>query len=372
MWINGVVEIDSGVTDYGDTVFGSGIQEITGGAAWYTHVISGGHEDVEFGGTSVYTTVYAGSFQNVDGTAWDTTLTGSNNSQAVQHIFSDGVARTTTIDNLGIQYDEGMAYGTTINAGGIQSVLNGGDANTTFIYSGGKQYLFNGSDSYATTIYNGGTEFVESKCYSHDTTIDAGGFELVDTGGNAWSTTVNGFGLEIGKLAVQNGGQSRDTVVNQFGEEDVRGMAEFTTVNALGIQDVNYGGNAVWTTINAGGKERVHDGSTANGVAFGGPNALLDLDNANCAPGLIAGFKSQDQIDLRSLQYSPGGITVGFDQSTGVLTLSDGVVSDKLSLMGQYTASNFSIGSDGHGGTMITEVGPQLPGALIANPLHVA
>lgn len=54
-----------------------------------------------------------------------------------------------------------------------------------------------------------------------------------------------------------------------------------------------------------------------------------------------------------------------------MLTISDGVNSASLALLGQYSAASFALASDGHGGTMITEhvVMPQAnlaPSALAA------
>jgi len=39
----------------------------------------------------------------------------------------------------------------------------------------------------------------------------------------------------------------------------------------------------------------------------------------------------------------------------GTLTVSDGLHAQRLALLGQYMASGFSMASDGHGGTLITD-----------------
>jgi hypothetical protein len=40
---------------------------------------------------------------------------------------------------------------------------------------------------------------------------------------------------------------------------------------------------------------------------------------------------------------------------SGTLTVTDGTHTASLTLLGQYSAQNFTLASDGHGGTMITD-----------------
>jgi hypothetical protein len=43
------------------------------------------------------------------------------------------------------------------------------------------------------------------------------------------------------------------------------------------------------------------------------------------------------------------------DHTGDTLTVSDGLHAQSLALLGQYMASSFSMASDGHGGTLITD-----------------
>jgi len=43
------------------------------------------------------------------------------------------------------------------------------------------------------------------------------------------------------------------------------------------------------------------------------------------------------------------------DNTGGTLTVSDGLHAQRLALLGQYMASSFSMASDGHDGTLITD-----------------
>jgi hypothetical protein len=61
-------------------------------------------------------------------------------------------------------------------------------------------------------------------------------------------------------------------------------------------------------------------------------------------------------LDLTSLPYS-SQMTVGFSgtSSKGTLTVSNGAQTAGVALLGNYLSSTFTAGSDGHGGTMITD-----------------
>ena len=101
-------------------------------------------------------------------------------------------------------------------------------------------------------------------------------------------------------------------------------------------------------------------GGTASRVFFAG-GGRLQLDALSQFEGVISGFDLGDQIDLRSLAYSPASSTVSWTQLTsganasGALSVDEGGHVLNLTLLGQYSAANFNAGVDGHGGTMITD-----------------
>ena len=53
------------------------------------------------------------------------------------------------------------------------------------------------------------------------------------------------------------------------------------------------------------------------------------------------------------------GTSVKFTEAagntSGTLTVTDGTHTANLTLLGQYATANFSLASDGHGGTMVTD-----------------
>ena len=107
----------------------------------------------------------------------------------------------------------------------------------------------------------------------------------------------------------------------------------------------------------------------ANGVFFSGGGMMrLDALLSQFA-GVISGFDLGDEVDLRSLGFgsSPGAAswmpqTFGGNGSAG---LEGGGQIFSLTLLGQY-AANFSAGSNGHDGSMITD--PSSAASVIGPP----
>ena len=73
--------------------------------------------------------------------------------------------------------------------------------------------------------------------------------------------------------------------------------------------------------------------------------------------GVVSGFGVPGGIDLRDIAYGTG-TTLGYTSqttSTGFLTVTSGAETATINLLGQYTAAQFTIQTDGHGGTLITD-----------------
>src|SRR5262245_8628475 len=77
-------------------------------------------------------------------------------------------------------------------------------------------------------------------------------------------------------------------------------------------------------------------------------------------PGYGTGVKP-DEIDLQGIAFGTTkkssahlSFTEAAGNLSGTLTVTDGVHTVSLELLGQYTASEFVAASDGHGGTLIT------------------
>jgi hypothetical protein len=119
-------------------------------------------------------------------------------------------------------------------------------------------------------------------------------------------------------------------------------------------------------------------------VEFSGGGTLL-LDASANFYGLVAGFGSSDQLDLRDIAFVSATTKKGSTSNliftepantmSGMLTVTDGVHTANIQLLGQYTASEFTAASDGHGGTLITFTSATLTtgghghGNAIASPM---
>ena len=90
---------------------------------------------------------------------------------------------------------------------------------------------------------------------------------------------------------------------------------------------------------------------TNTGLLAGGAGGLVDLNAATSTTsfaGTFSGFAGSDQIDL----INSTATTLSY--ASGVLTVDNGsTVVAKLHFTGNYTNSDFSIGSDSHGGSVI-------------------
>ena len=107
-------------------------------------------------------------------------------------------------------------------------------------------------------------------------------------------------------------------------------------------------------TIVGGGTFEIGSAS-ADTVTFAGSTGTLKLDAPSTFSGEIFNFRGNgtlsgsDQIDLTNINFN----SVKDTYANGVLTVTDGTNTDKLSLNGSYTLANFSFASDGSGGTIV-------------------
>jgi hypothetical protein len=140
---------------------------------------------------------------------------------------------------------------------------------------------------------------------------------------------------------VQNGGQAFGAAV--AGEQIVQsgGVATNDLIGG-GLVDVQAGGLAFVTF-----------------TSFGG---ILELDASQTFSGTIGGFASpagvNEAIDLRDIAFTSAtavNFTEAANNNSGTLTVTDGTHIANLTLLGQYTAANFSLSSDGNGGTVIKD-----------------
>jgi hypothetical protein len=99
--------------------------------------------------------------------------------------------------------------------------------------------------------------------------------------------------------------------------------------------------------------------STATITYASGASGKLTLDNSQSFAGTVAGLAAGDSIDLADIGYVASGsqgYAANSKASGGELTIGNGTHTANIALLGSYLASNFATSSDGHGGTLVTEI----------------
>jgi autotransporter passenger strand-loop-strand repeat protein len=238
----------------------------------------------------------------------------------------------------------------TVMAGGTQNV--NGRADNTTISSGGSENVFGGGIASGTTIDSGGGQYVERGGLAIGTTIGAKGLEVVDSGGSDAGAQIDGGRQAVYGLAVGATVSSGSQVVENGGE------ADGTTVVTGGKETVLAGGFTAGPTI-SGGTVEIARGAVTSGstISFAG-GGMLRLDQSTGFHGLVAGFAQPDRLDLADIHFGSATkltfVEAGSNLS-GMLSVTDGIHTAKIELLGQYSAANFHLSSDGTGGTLVTD-----------------
>jgi autotransporter passenger strand-loop-strand repeat protein len=327
-------------------------------------VKSGGIINVLSGGTAIGTTVNKGGTARLSGRDIAVMLNGG-----LEAVSRTGIASGTTVSSGGSQTDLGVTVSTTL-VSGAEIVSSGGTASSTVVSSGGSLTVQSRGLASATTVYASGSETISKggtdrgAQISGGTQTDSGlasgavifaGSQVVRSGGTAFATTVWNGATEI----VSSGGTTSGTVLSGGQETILRsGHATGAIILSGGSELVSSGGTAVATKI-SGGMLEVASGGSASGVVFSS-GGLLQLDSGAHLSGAISGFHSGDAIDLGGLAYS-GTSAASWTQLTsgasasGTLIVKEGASSVTLTVVGSYTSKNFSVTSDGHGGTLVTD-----------------
>ncbi|MDH2344191.1 phage tail tip lysozyme [Bradyrhizobium sp. SSUT77] len=361
-----VIGVASGTVVLGGPHNGEYVE--SGGTAINAIVSSGGTEAV-YSGLASGTTVYAGGveFELAGGTVSATQLKGGTNQVS-------GTANSTIVSSGGLEMvlSGGIANAATVLSGGIERILISGTAKNTTISSGGAEVVSSGGVASGTIVSSGGSVTVSAGGIDSGTKVYAGGSEIVSSGGTATSTTVAGTqsvksgGTTLGAVVssggsqiVLSGGSASGTIVSSGGTETISagGIASSTYVSAGGLLYVSSGGVASGATVGAGTLEVASGGSVGASVGFTvSAGGTLTLDSSQAFTGSISGFGQPEHIDLVDIAYN-SSTTLSFAEAasntSGTLTVSDGVHTAHVTLLGQYVTAQFTSATDGHGGTLI-------------------
>jgi autotransporter passenger strand-loop-strand repeat protein len=210
----------------------------------------------------------------------------------------------------------GQSVGTIVLAGGIQIVAGGGVATGTRVSGGGVENVSAGT-IVDTTILSGGTLTL-----SYSAKVGQG--LVVASGGK----------VEVGYLATLNG---------------------FTASNGVTLTLGVFG--SAGQTVLDGGTEVIDGGDAEGTVTFLGGHSTLVENKGAFTTSSVTGFSKGDRIVLKAFAFHPSE-TLSFSENAGktqgVLTITDGLLSTKITLLGQYIAAGFHLAAKAGGGTAIT------------------
>jgi hypothetical protein len=98
------------------------------------------------------------------------------------------------------------------------------------------------------------------------------------------------------------------------------------------------------------------DGASAQSVTFASSTGILILNDALAFTGQVSGLAGSDAIDLADVSYgSSTQVTFLGNDSGGTLTITNGTQTANIALVGDYLSSNWTLTSDGDGGTTVVD-----------------
>jgi fibronectin-binding autotransporter adhesin len=179
--------------------------------------------------------------------------------------------------------------------------------------------------------------------------IDGAGMLTLDD-----ATTITGGSVTIGTDAlVKTSGDvtlTNNSVTNDGTIEATNGILKITG----SVGDSAPGGSGSIQIDN--GAVLDLDASDTQTVAFAGDAGKLRIDTSSFGAS-ISGLTAGDEIDLSTVGYgsnTTGSYVSNADHDGGVLTITDGVHSISMTLVGDYSDAHFAGSTDGSGGTLVT------------------
>lgn len=214
-------------------------------------------------------------------------------------------------------------------------------------------------DTGAATITNAG--LIKSQ--------GAGGVMIDSKLTNSGTVTSTGSGGLMMLAAVTNTG-----VIEEAG---TGAMQSVGAIKNNGTLKVSAGVFTVFGGVTGTGSAVIAGGTLAfantfnQAVSFTGAIGTLQLAKSQTYTAAISGLSTAGGtlLDLRDIKFVSAGEATFVDNGLhtgGVLTVSDGVHSAHLNLVGDYHASSFVAAVDGHGGVMIHDPAAASPSAFAA------
>jgi len=138
-------------------------------------------------------------------------------------------------------------------------------------------------------------------------------------------------------------------------------VALTTHVTNDGTIEVHDGALKITGSVDGSGSVKIDggalfelDGSDTQDIVFAAAGGELQIEGPSFG-GRIVSLEATDELDLRTISYGANTTATYVGNATGgVLTITDGMNSISITLVGDYLHAHFAGGSDKHGGTLIT------------------
>jgi autotransporter passenger strand-loop-strand repeat protein len=340
---NGGQTILAGGIALGSIISGGGEVTSSGGITVGVFVSWGGREEIASGGYGLDIAVYAGGqlWSDAGALISDAVINSGGGilyqlASAVSGGQLPGITLESGAELSLVDEPGGLSVGFDIGVNGGNWVSAGGIASATTIGSRGGQWVLRGGIAVGSIVSSGGLVAVSPGGSAINGEILSGGTEIVSSGGVASGTHVGLGGLEY----VVSGGKASGAVVSSGGFEQVLSGGSAVVTSGAGKYLINTGG---YMELGSG---------VQGAVSFLGTSGRLVLDQSQSFSGTIAGLSASvpnDVVDLKDISFS--GVTSSYsgNSSSGTLTISDGVHSANLHMIGNFTSASFHLSNDGGG-----------------------
>ncbi|HXU99705.1 MAG TPA: hypothetical protein VG166_04335 [Caulobacteraceae bacterium] len=284
-------------------------------------------------------------------------------------------ASATTVTNFGtIRGVDGTAL-SFFSSGAVLNVEAGSAFQGVVLGGGGTLNLANGTgslsgmDAYGDVFVSGSMAMATFGQFY--TLKIAAGATFTDTG-----VVSVGTGHHVIDSGVLRLGGSSGSVVNAGTIEAIGSLTLAGTVKNSGLLEVAGGTMTVSGTVTGSGGVTINKGVTAfasafaENVHFTANGGTLALGRSRTYTGSISGFAktSITILDLEDIAFKSGVTKASFSGTTtsGTLTVTDGTRTAHIELIGNFRNSTFTVASDGHGGTKVTDPPAAPPASLVA------
>jgi hypothetical protein len=287
------------------------------------------------GASGVY--VDSGSITNGSATDSVATITG-------RYGVFGGSAGAITLTNFGTVHGFG---GTAVYFGNSADVLNV-EAGSAFIGAvtgdGGVLNLATGTGT-LSGITGTGTVTVSGSMAA--TTFQ--NFNLLEIGAGARFTDGGAVTVAAGQTIINSGTLTLAGAVSNSGTLEA-------AAGTLTVQGAVTGAGRVVITK---GTADFNAAFSQSVIFAAGATGVLELAQSTAYTGTVSGFSKTGAtaLDLADIAFASGTTTASFSGTTtaGTLTVTDGTHTAKIRLAGNYTASTWTVSSDGHGGTTVVD-----------------